>query len=145
MLPAMTWIAKRHHDFCAGHRVVGQGGQCERLHGHNYRVHFECAAWSLDAVGRVIDFGDIKALLCGWLETHWDHRFLVWDEDPLAASLAALDRDGVVRVPFNPTAENMAAHLVREVGPRLLEGTGIRLVAVEVEETRKCAAAYRLG
>ena len=47
----------RIHDFSAGHRVVGHEHRCRFLHGHNYRVAFECTAEELDDVGRVIDFG----------------------------------------------------------------------------------------
>jgi 6-pyruvoyltetrahydropterin/6-carboxytetrahydropterin synthase len=133
----------RIHDFCAGHRVVGHEHRCRHLHGHNYRVTFECSAAELDAIGRVVDFQVIKTLLCQWLEDNWDHHMLLWQEDELAASLEALD-DGVVRVPFNPTAENMADHLLRVVGPEQLAGTGVDLIRVTVEETRKCSAEARL-
>lgn len=134
-------VAARYHDISCGHRVVGHEGKCRHLHGHNYRVHFECAADALDAIGRVVDFGVMKARLAMWLEEAWDHHFLVWDADPLADALARLDPT-IVRLPFNPTAENMAAHLVDVVGPAQLDGTGVRLVRVVVEETRKCSASY---
>lgn len=133
--------ATRYHDFCAGHRVVGHENKCRHLHGHNYRVHFNCAG-TLDAVGRVLDFSVIKALLCEWLETEWDHKILLWENDPLLAAVQAVDRDSVVVVPFNPTAENMAQHLVTVVGPRQLAGTSVVLVRCTVEETAKCRASY---
>jgi 6-pyruvoyltetrahydropterin/6-carboxytetrahydropterin synthase len=153
----MPYEVERYHDFSAGHRVCGHESKCAMLHGHNYRVYFVCApegsvftafatgdelVGALDTVGRVIDFGEIKTRLCGWLETMWDHRFLLWEEDPLGDILAAADPDGVVFVPFNPTAENMARYLVDVVGPMELEGTGVRLVSCRVEETRKCSATY---
>ena len=43
-----------------------------------------------------------------------------------------------------PTAEQIAMHLVSVVGPQQLEGTGITLEACRVEETRKCSASYQL-
>lgn len=78
-----------------------------------------------------------------WLENTWDHHFLVCEKDPLADSLAELDPT-VVRLPFNPTAENMASYLAEVVAPRELEGTGVRVVACSVEETRKCRADWHL-
>ena len=39
---------------------------------------------------------------------------------------------------FNPTAENMGQYLIDVIGPRQLEGTGVKLVSVNIEETRKC-------
>ncbi|MFP4895805.1 6-pyruvoyl trahydropterin synthase family protein [Paraburkholderia sp. EG304] len=133
----------RYHDISCGHRVVGHEGKCANLHGHNYRVHFTCEAAAVDALGRVIDFSVIKQRLCMWLEDQWDHRMLMWADDLLHVYLREIDRT-VVKVPFNPTAENMAEYLVTVVGPEALEGTGVRLVEVTVEETRKCSATYSL-
>lgn len=140
-----TITATRYHDFSAGHRVYGHESACAHLHGHNYRVHFTIQASQLDTVGRVLDFSVIKDLLCEWLEQHWDHRFLVWTQDPLAHSLKQLDPEGTVLVEFNPTAENMAHHLLHTVAPDQLAGTGAQLVSVSIEETRKCSVQARLS
>jgi 6-pyruvoyltetrahydropterin/6-carboxytetrahydropterin synthase len=130
--------ASRYHDFSTGHRVYGHESKCAHLHGHNYRVHFSIEADDLDSVGRVLDFSVIKDLLCEWLEEHWDHKFLIFREDTWAEQLKAIDPAGTVIVDFNPTAENMAEHLLEEVGPKQLAGTPARLVEVQIEETRKC-------
>ncbi len=136
----MKVTAERYHDFSCGHRVYGHESKCAHLHGHNYRVHFECAPQEgLDAIGRVLDFSVIKSRLCEWLEENWDHRFLIWSGDPDAEALHRIDPYGVVRVNFNPTAENMALHLLA-LAPALLIGTDCSLVRVRIEETRKCSA-----
>lgn len=132
---------KRYHDICAGHRVHGHEGKCRHLHGHNYRITFTCESDDLDDIGRVIDFSEMKAKLCMWLEDEWDHKMLIWEKDPLAEVLPDIDPT-VVIVPFNPTAENIAQHLVEVVGPAQLVGTGIKLVHCNVEETRKCSASF---
>jgi 6-pyruvoyltetrahydropterin/6-carboxytetrahydropterin synthase len=132
--------ATRHHDFSTGHRVFGHESKCAHLHGHNYRITFTVEAEELDTVGRVMDFSVIKERLCEWLETCWDHKFLVWQEDPWKDTLKTLDPEGTVVVGFNPTAENMGQFLIEEVGPRQLAGTGVKLVRVNIEETRKCTA-----
>lgn len=160
----MSHKASRYHDFSYGHRVVGHENKCRHLHGHNGRVHFHCEAArgvrSLDNVGRVIDFGEIKSRLCMWIEENWDHKFLYWTDDPVIEllrsgashynSAGAWDEEcelfegALVELPFNPTAENMAEYLVNVVGPRQLEGTGIVLVEVVIEETAKCHASFSL-
>ena len=142
--------ATRYHDISCGHRVFGHESKCAHLHGHNYRVTFTCAAAEYEAaqvddIGRVIDFSVIKAKLAMWLEDNWDHKFLVWREDDLEAMLAQLDPEGVVTTIFNPTAENMAEYILTVVGPLQLEGTGVKLISVIVEETRKCSATASLG
>jgi 6-pyruvoyltetrahydropterin/6-carboxytetrahydropterin synthase len=135
-----TTIASRYHDISCGHRVVGHEGKCRHLHGHNYRIRFYCRG-PIDTIGRVIDFGVIKARLCEWLETNWDHRMLLWDHDPMADDLEKID-PSVVRLPFNPTAENMAKYLVDVIGPRQLDSSGVDLFEVIVEETSRCSAIY---
>lgn len=139
----MSWQAERYHDISVGHRVHNHESKCANLHGHNYRIHFHCQADKLDTVGRVIDFSDIKSRLCMWLEDNWDHKMLIWSDDPMLDDLRILDHT-VVEVPFNPTAENIAEHLVRIVGPQQLADTGIILVLCRVDETRKCSASYSL-
>lgn len=135
--------ATRYHDFSAGHRVHGHEGKCAHLHGHNYRVHFTVEG-HLDMLGRVIDFSAIKDRLCNWLEANWDHKMLIGTNDPLLPGLVYLDHDGIIEVPFNPTAENMANYLLTQIAPMQLEGTGVTLIHVSIEETRKCSASSEL-
>ncbi len=135
---------ERYHDISMGHRVVGHESKCRHLHGHNYRIYFVCSASELDPLGRVIDFSEIRDRLCMWLEEHWDHRMMIWSEDPLLPELQRLVPGDLCIVPFNPTAEQIAIHLVSVVGPEQLKGSGITLLECRVEETRKCSAAYRL-
>ena len=138
-----TITATRYHDFSTGHRVYGHESKCAHLHGHNYRIHLTVEAEQLDTVGRVMDFSAIKEHLCYWLEEEWDHKFLVWEEDPFASSLKELDPVGTVVVKFNPTAENMGQYLIDVVGPKQLAGTNVKLVSVNIEETRKCNVTVR--
>ena len=92
-----------------------------------------------------------------WLENTWDHRFLAWDRDPVMLArtqtnsgpleplgVGAVLEASIVWVPFNPTAENMAVYLLEVVGPARLSGTGVNLVEVRIEETRKCSASATL-
>lgn len=112
----------------------------------------------LDDLGRVIDFSVVKSTLCEWLENNWDHKFLHWEHDGLIDGLKSLlndDRNSVVdakdnmhfysslvSLPFNPTAENLAAHMVNVIGPELLEPYGVELIACRIEETSKCHVEY---
>ena len=44
-------VATRYHDISCGHRVANHESKCAHLHGHNYRITFECAAEELDNIG----------------------------------------------------------------------------------------------
>lgn len=136
---------ERYHDISVGHRVYGHESKCAHFHGHNYRITFICTATNLDELGRVIDFSVVKERLCMWLEEHWDHKFLMWKNDPEYPIMYTLDPAGVVATDFNPTAENMAEYLVLKIAPVQLMGTGVQLLSCKVEETRKCSATYHLS
>ena len=158
-------IATRYHDFCMGHRVVGHEGKCRHLHGHNYRITFavrpkvsdlslpnseRSGKMALDHVGRVLDFSVIKSTLCNWIEEHWDHKFMAWNEDALINAMCTATPelycdeeqreqflDSLVFVHFNPTAENIAQYFI-EIGNELLQEHHCELAWVELSETRKC-------
>lgn len=113
----------------------------------------------LDHVGRVIDFSVVKTTLCQWLEDNWDHKFLHWNRDNLidALKIAAsrpscpLEHEdhehflsSLVALPFNPTAENLAAYMVDVIGPQLLDEHGVQLIECTIEETSKCHVNYSL-
>lgn len=142
----MSISATRRIQFCAGHRVHRHESKCRNLHGHNYVAFFTATAVAdaeqpLDELGRVIDFGVLKERLGGWIDRHWDHGFVAWKEDTEA--LAALDKiDGqkIFLLDSNPTAENMAAHLLHAVGPTVLAHTGVELEKVVLWETENCYA-----
>lgn len=116
---------------------------------------------SLDDVGRVIDFSVVKTTLCQWLEDNWDHKFLHWEQDSVINSLIVVAStkfahennlvtdedydpffDSLVALPFNPTAENLAAYMVDVIGPQVLDQYGVELVECTIEETSKCHVNY---
>lgn len=133
----MKTTAIRYHDFTMGHTVTNHESGCRHLHGHNYRIHFEIKA-DLDELGRVLDFSVMKKLLCDWIENTWDHKFLIWKDDPRLDALLEIDEESFNIVPFNPTAENIAAYFLNEVAPKLLP-ENVELISVKLEETRKCS------
>ncbi|NKB70355.1 MAG: 6-carboxytetrahydropterin synthase [Candidatus Latescibacteria bacterium] len=133
--------AVRRIQFCAGHRVLGHEGKCAFMHGHNYVALLHARAPSLDSVGRVIDFSVLKERLGGWIEDQWDHGFIHKDDDDqVARALESVPGQKRFTMEANPTAENMAAYLLYQVGPAELEGTGVELVKVELWETENCLA-----
>ncbi len=141
----MKVTATRQIQFSAGHRLWKHEGRCASLHGHNYRAVFHAEADRLDDVGRVVDFAVLKQRLGGWLEEHWDHAFICHRDDrETIQAISTVPDQRLFLMDNNPTAENLAAYLLRVVGPQQLAGTGIRLVKVAVWETENCCAEVAL-
>ncbi|MDO4839463.1 MAG: 6-carboxytetrahydropterin synthase [Desulfovibrionaceae bacterium] len=134
------------HSIAIAHRIFEYDGSCERLHGHNYRIEIGISAGALDSLGMIADFRVVKKTLYQALDEAWDHRTLLQDKDPLCASLQKILTDGsVCPVPFNPTAENMAAYLATSLFPDALEKAGmgtLKVCFVTVFETDKNSATW---
>jgi 6-pyruvoyltetrahydropterin/6-carboxytetrahydropterin synthase len=140
------YTVTREHEICCGHRVYGHESNCRYIHGHNYRWELTIGSHSLDNLGRVIDFGVIKDILCKWLEDNWDHKTLLWTKDPLywwlVTNLDLEERKAFVSIPVNPTVENLADYFVEDVAPGLLLDKGVDLISVRIWETSKCSTTY---
>jgi len=91
----MLFTISKDFDFAAGHQLgdLPEGHQCARPHGHNYIVRVVLQSSGLRPPGFVMDYGDLSSLKA-YLDETFDHRWL----------------NDVVE--FEPTAENLAAHLL---------------------------------
>ena len=137
--------AVRRLKFDAGHRVVNHESKCRTLHGHEYKLELYAEANELDALGRVIDFSDIKKRIGDWVDEFWDHNLIIWKDDPNLEYLFACDGAKAPYVTlYNPTAENMAIDLIENICPPLMEGTGIKITKIRLHETENCYVEVRL-
>lgn len=108
----MITITKRL-EFDAGHRLLKHESKCRNVHGHRYVFDFTIGFGEdgkLDAVGRIIDFSEVKRVLASWIDTHFDHAMIVQEGDPLIAWLSCEGLKHYV-VPFSPTAENLVGFM----------------------------------
>lgn len=113
------FLLEKTVNICAGHHLRNYSGKCATPHGHNYKITVRCEAPDngLDAIGFVIDFGDIKQVV-----KRFDHVDL--------NTLPEFDEKSGV----NPTAENMA---------RVIYGLISFCYEVEIEETPGSIIKYR--
>jgi 6-pyruvoyltetrahydropterin/6-carboxytetrahydropterin synthase len=115
--------------FSAAHNLRGYRGDCERLHGHNWRVRVAVAAGRLDRQGLAVDFRELKRALAAVLG-ELDHRYLNRDVRDFA--------DGGL----NPSTENLAGWIAgRLSAPRLLP-KGVLVARVTVWESPGCSATF---
>jgi 6-pyruvoyltetrahydropterin/6-carboxytetrahydropterin synthase len=112
-------------DFAASHSLRDYPGDCQRLHGHNWKVEVEISAGQLDALGMVLDFKALKSDT-QQIVKELDHHYL--NEIP----------------PFdqiNPTAENIAAFIYTELAERLSQ-PHISIEAITLWETERASVRY---
>ena len=132
----MYRIAKEIH-FCYGHRLLGHGGKCRHLHGHNGKAVVTVEAADLDRLGMVVDFADIKRVLGQWIDATLDHRMLLHRDDPVVPELERLG-EPLVLLDVNPTAENIARVIYDRAA-----AAGLPVVEVTLWETENSYATYR--
>ncbi len=138
----MNVTVTRILEFDAAHRVMNHESKCSTLHGHRYQVEVTAEAEQLDTIGRVIDFSILKGRIGTWIDEHWDHNSIIFEED--AETLKALRwiprKKEPFSAPWNPTAENMATYLLNVVCPRELKGAGVMVTKIRIWETPNCYA-----
>lgn len=112
----------REFTFEAAHRLpnLPPDHKCTRLHGHSYLVIVHVEGPIDETLGWVMDFGDIKAAMKPVIG-RLDHYYL--------NDIPGLE---------NPTSENLAAWIWREVEPQLPE-----VAMVTVRETCTSGCTYR--
>lgn len=134
----MTITATRKLEFDAAHRVKRHESKCKNLHGHRYVVEVTAEAPELDALGRVVDFGELKEKLGSWIDEHWDHQTILFAEDKaLGEAIAAETGQSIFYLPENPTAENMAKYLLEVVCPTLFSEP-LKISKITLRETPNC-------
>jgi 6-pyruvoyltetrahydropterin/6-carboxytetrahydropterin synthase len=135
----------RRIQFCAGHRVWRHENKCAHLHGHNYVAFFHATAAALDGLGRVIDFSELKDRLGGWIDVNWDHGFILNERDGEGIhAVRSITGQKVYLLDGNPTAENLARHLLTAVAPCQMAGVGVTVVKVVLWETENSYAEVSL-
>ena len=141
--------------FSAGHFITLDGGACERLHGHTYRVAVEVHG-PLGDNQYVIDFLAVQSILKDILVA-LDHRMLLPTRHP---AIRVASREGEVEVTFEqrrwvfpednclllPVANTTTEMLAQYVGERFWAGlasSGVGVpgrVCVEIGEGAGCSA-----
>lgn len=112
-------------EFASAHTLREYPGACSRMHGHNWKVELEAIATKLDDVGMGVDFKKMKSV-AREVGDRLDHRYLN-ELEPFTE--------------INPTAENIAAYLYREISAKLNTDT-IKVSAVTLWETERACVRY---
>ena len=111
--------------FSAAHQLRGYKGECEKLHGHNWKVQVYVIAERLNEIDIAIDFHDLKRITDEFIVL-LDHSFL----------------NNIF--PFtekNPSSENIAKWIYDSIKKKFNDDN-IHLSAVTVWESETTSATY---
>ena len=119
----MMYVLEVKRKFSAAHSLRGYGGECEKLHGHNFEVTLKVKVEKLNKIGITIDFKKIDEILKEILEE--------------------LDHQNLNELPYfsdkNPSAENIAKFIFEKAKGKIKEG---KVIEVKVSETDKYSVSY---
>ncbi|MDX1917418.1 MAG: 6-carboxytetrahydropterin synthase [Rickettsiaceae bacterium] len=138
----------RKIEFDAAHRVIGHENKCKYLHGHRYvlEVSFVTSKDTsrLDSLGRVIDFGVIKDRALTWVNDNLDHTTILSTADKeLGDFLENYTGQKIYYLNSNPTAENIAVHLLKEILPELFKDLYVKISGLKLYETPNCCTKVK--
>lgn len=111
--------------FSAAHQLRGYNGDCEKIHGHNWKIQVYVLANKLNEIDIAIDFHELK--------------------DLTEEVIAPLDHSFLNEIfPFtekNPSSENIAKWIFDSLKKKVNDGN-IHLSAVTVWESETASATY---
>ena len=119
--------------FDSGHRLLDYEGKCAFPHGHTYRAEVFMQAPSLDSLGLVFDFTELRGRIKSWIDANWDHAFLVNSRDTkLIDGLASTSKGRIYQFQNeNPSCEVIS----RELYNKVTELCGVSPVKVRLWES----------
>jgi 6-pyruvoyltetrahydropterin/6-carboxytetrahydropterin synthase len=112
-------------NFASAHNLMHYQGECENLHGHNWKVDVSVTAKQLDKAGLGIDFKILKAETKTLLKT-LDHKYLN-ELEPFKK--------------ISPSSENIAYFLYNQLSSKL-NNDNIKVESVTVWESDVACATY---
>lgn len=112
-------------SFAAAHNLINYQGDCENLHGHNWRVEVTVTARELDKAGLGIDFKVLKQETNKLLD-ELDHKYLN-DLKPFQNT--------------SPSSENISRFIFEQLS-QTLNTENITVEKVNVWESDNACASY---
>ncbi len=129
--------------FEMAHLLWKYDGLCKNVHGHSYILFVTVKGDIIDDTdnpkqGMVIDFGDLKRIVKEEIVDPLDHSITVNQNAPI--DHLNLYSERIIRVPYQPTCENMVVDFAQKISRRL--PAGIELVTIKLHETGSSFAEW---
>lgn len=131
----MKMLLTKKFSFEMAHALGGYQGKCAHLHGHSYHLEVTVEASNLGPDGMGVDFHSLKQLVQETVVDRFDHALVLSADSTLLPDIAL---ENLVRLPVNPTTENLLLHFANLLRPRMPEG--VRLHSLRLAETESSIA-----
>ena len=131
----MKMLLTKKFSFEMAHALDGYQGKCAHLHGHSYHLEVTVEALNLGPDGMGVDFHSLKQLVQEAVVDRFDHALVLSADSTLLPDIAL---ENLVRLPVNPTTENLLLHFANLLRPRMPEG--VRLHSLRLAETESSVA-----
>lgn len=112
-------------SFAAAHNLIHYQGDCENLHGHNWKVEVSVTARELDKSGLGIDFKILKRDASAIIN-ELDHKYL--NDNPAFRDIS-------------PSSEHIARYLYERISERM-NNENIKVDSITVWESDNASARY---
>lgn len=135
------YVSKKFR-FESAHRLTkGYKGKCNNLHGHSWNGEIELRCEVLDANDLSVDFSEIKNRVVKKIEDMFDHKVLLYREDPLYSKIS--EETDVFLMDENPTSEALA-RFIYYFAEGQLKGLNCSVNRVVVDETCTSSCVFKV-
>ena len=136
-------VTKQFH-FEMAHALLDYDGPCKNIHGHSYQLNVTVKGnvktnTSDSDEGMVVDFGIIKKIVKELVVDVYDHALVMNERAKIDVSNFEF-MNKLIRVPYQPTCENMLVHFADVIKNNL--PADIQLHSLFLRETNTSFAEW---
>lgn len=136
-------VTKQFH-FEMAHALLDYDGPCKNIHGHSYQLNVTVKGkvktnTSDSDEGMVVDFGVIKKVVKELVVDVFDHALVLNERAKIDVSNFEF-MNKLIRVPYQPTCENMLVHFAKTIQDNLPKH--IQLHSLFLRETNTSFAEW---
>ena len=136
-------VTKQFH-FEMAHALLDYDGPCKNIHGHSYQLNVTVKGMvktntSDSDEGMVVDFGIIKKIVNELVVDIFDHALVLNERAKIDVSNFEF-MNKLIRVPYQPTCENMLVHFAKTIQDNL--PNNIKLHSLFLRETNTSFAEW---
>lgn len=135
----------KEFDFEMAHALYQHNGACRFIHGHSYKLAITIVGQPIQDTtspynGMVMDFKVLKSIVKQHIVDVYDHALVLNAAAPYEESAGMELFDNTIKVPYQPTCENMVQAFAELLNTHL--PATVKLYAVKLHETATSYAEW---